>query len=473
MHFNNIKTLPGFSWTRELKIIGCILLFVAGHKGYSQDLIIKGGWLFTSTDDKIVSNPGIWIKSGKIMQLGNVDSQINTSVIQLSNTDFVLPGLIDLHAHYRVSYDGVAKDDTVAMPKIFLANGVTSTFPAGEVEPEKMKDLRKKISLGETDGPRILSSGPYYGAAAPDWNEHFTTQDIFDRVDQAVANGAKGFKAKNITPKHLQALIQRAHYHGLTVTGHLNSGVNNSVNPNDAILMGIDRIEHFLGGDLYADSTHAYNSLQGMNPNDPKINDIINLYIRHGVYFSATLGTYGAIGYSKDPAFDSWIDETQFLTPFTKDLVSTFKVSDFSQLCAKIYPVKMSIIKRYYDAGGLISLGTDRPLLLKNYLGSQLGGFFAHREIELMVAAGIPPADALKIGTINSARAIGLSDRLGSIEVSKWADLMVIKGNPLDDIRNTRTVHIVIKGGEVFFTKNLLEQVKGKLGPTSKEEWIR
>ena len=63
--------------------------------------------------------------------------------------------------------------------------------------------------------------------------------------------GVKGFKAKGITPEQLRALIERAHLHGLTVTGHLDSGNRNSVNPRDAILMGIDRIEHFMGGDAF------------------------------------------------------------------------------------------------------------------------------------------------------------------------------------------------------------------------------
>lgn len=86
----------------------------------------------------------------------------------MADNDYLLPGLIDLHAHYRVSFQNLAHDDTVAMPKIFLANGVTAIFPAGEIDPFKMKDLREQIDRGERPGPRILSTGPYYGASAPD-----------------------------------------------------------------------------------------------------------------------------------------------------------------------------------------------------------------------------------------------------------------------------------------------------------------
>src|SRR5690606_33457115 len=96
--------------------------------------------------------------------------------------------------------------------------------------------------------------------------------------------------------------------------------------------------------------------------------------------------------------------------------------------------------KTFYDAGGgdLLTLGTDNPSR-----GEFLPGFSAHRELHTLVLAGIPPEAALRIGTINGARALGVSDRLGSIEVGKLADLFVVSGNPLADIRNTRNVRLV------------------------------
>jgi len=78
----------------------------------------------------------------------------------------------------------------------------------------------------------------------------------------------------------------------------------------------------------------------------------------------------------------------------------------------------------------------------------------------------------LKIATLNGAEAIGWGDRLGSIEVSKFADLMVIKGNPLENIRNTRTVHTVLKGGMVYDSKEVLQKAEGKLGPDNENGWI-
>jgi adenine deaminase len=87
-----------------------------------------------------------------------------------------------------------------------------------------------------------------------------------------------------------------------------------------------------------------------------------------------------------------------------------------------------------------------------------------------MMLAGIPPAAILRIATINGARALGLSDRLGTIEAGKLADLIVIRGNPLTDIRNTRKIRIVIKAGVAYDPAALLDSVRGKIGPRSSEE---
>lgn len=440
-----------------------ILVFLLGSfQSFSQNLHITGGWVFDTKSKSFQKNQGVFIENGLFVK---VVEATNHQVLSLGDEDYILPGLIDLHAHYRVSYNNLAFDDTLAMPKIFLANGITSTFPAGEIEPEKMWDLQNAIDSNQRPGPRILHSGPYFGSAAPDWNPDFTEQDIRDRVDYWAARGALGFKAKGITSEHLRVLIDQAHKHSITVTGHLNSGYRNSVNPQEAIEFGIDRVEHFLGGSLFSDSLDAYQSLKQLDPADPRLSEIIQLYIQNGVYFDATLGTYGAIGMIDSPIFEDWANENQYLSPFTENVIGNVKPSAFNELCALIYPVKQGTLLRFYQAGGLITVGTDRPLLLDNYLGGGIGGFFIHREMAAMVEIGIPPAEVLYLATQQNAEAFGIADRAGSIDTGKWGDMMIIKGNPLGDINRTRSVHTVVKAGIIFDSKTLLERAEGKLGP--------
>src|SRR5215207_10671269 len=120
--------------------------------------------------------------------------------------------------------------------------------------------------------------------------------------------------------------------------------------------------------------------------------------------------------------------------------------------------------KAFYDAGGILTLGTDNPSQ-----GEFLAGFSSHRELHTLVLAGIPPAAALRIGTINGARALNTGDKLGSIEAGKFADLFIVRGNPLRDIRNTRRVRVVMKSGVVYDPAELLKAAEGKIGGTGNQ----
>ena len=191
--------------------------------------------------------------------------------------------------------------------------------------------------------------------------------------------------------------------------------------------------------------------------------DIIKLLVERGVVFDATLTAYGYFG-QRDEVYDRWHDESQYFTPYVRQWAAARSPVMIEQF-DRIYRVKHKTLKRFYDAGGVITLGTDHVSG-----GEYLAGFAAHRELHAMVRAGIRPADVLKIAPINGARALNVSDKLGTIEVGKFADLLIIKGNPLRDIRNTRTVHTVVKAGVAYDTARLLESVRGTMGPDGPAE---
>jgi imidazolonepropionase-like amidohydrolase len=99
-----------------------------------------------------------------------------------------------------------------------------------------------------------------------------------------------------------------------------------------------------------------------------------------------------------------------------------------------------------------------------------LPGFAYHRELLAMTYAGIPPAAVLKAATINGARALGIDTRLGSIEAGKLADLYVVRGNPLDDIKAARDIKFVIRDGIAYDTAELLQSAEGKIGPAGPDD---
>ena len=105
-------------------------------------------------------------------------------------------------------------------------------------------------------------------------------------------------------------------------------------------------------------------------------------------------------------------------------------------------------------------VGTDEPVYT-----NLLPGFAFHRELLAMTYAGIPPAAVLKAATINGASALGVDARLGSIEVGKLADLYVVRGNPLDDIKAARDIKFVFRNGVAYDPAELLQSAEGTIGP--------
>jgi imidazolonepropionase-like amidohydrolase len=457
-----------------LAVVG---VFVGPAPGGAQalggaDLVIRGGTLWGGTADTARANPGILVRNGTIVAVLTEASGVpeEAPVLELEADAFVLPGLFDLHAHYAVDLFGEGRvDEYTVNPVLFLANGVTSTFPAGEVDPEEARRGRERIARGEVPGPRIYASGPYWGSARPGWDHVAMTPDSVRREATAWAlAGVRGFKAKGIRPSQLEVLIDVAHADGITVTGHLDSGFRGTVNPRDAILMGIDRVEHFLGGEALPASRSAYASLEALDLDDPETVGMIHaqarLYVEQGTYFDATLTAYGYFADREPSVYEDWADERGFLTPYARSVVEARLPRRPLEQFGRIYYVKRRTVKVFVDAGGAdhLTLGTDHPSW-----GEFWSGFGVHRELHAMVLAGVPNAVALRAGTVNAARALGMAHRLGTVEPGKYADLVVVRGDPLTEIRDTRNTVWVVKGGRVYDPGKLLESVRGTMGPST------
>lgn len=440
------------------------------------DLLVRGGSLFDGTGAPLRPNPGILVRNGTIAAVGvpaGVDPPADVRVLDVPDDATVLPGFFDLHAHYALDLFGEGRvDETVVNPVVFLANGVTSTFPAGEVDPAAFDEAQVEIDAGRRPGPRIHRSGPYFGTARPGWDSEAMTPDsIAAEVDHWARRGVSGFKAKGIAPEQLRALIERAHRHGLTVTAHLDSGFRGSVNPMEAIAMGIDRVEHFLGGEALPPERSAYASLEALDLDDPATATLVqrqvDRFIARDVHFDATLTAYDYWA-DKDPeVYGYWYDEMGLLTPHAREVVESRLPREPLERFSRIYRVKHETVRAFVEGGGrhLLTVGTDHPSW-----GEFFSGFGIHREMHALSRAGLDPAIVLTAATSNAARALGVDALLGTVEAGKLADLVVVTGDPLSDIRATRDVQWVVKAGEVYDPDALLESVRGRLGPAAAAE---
>ncbi len=434
-------------------------------------LIIRGGWLFDGISETRRRNSGIVIRNGKIVEVdAGVQLEIlsASAVIDLMDSETILPGMIDLHAHYNFDLvDAGRVEEVVYNGIIFLANGVTSTWSAGEYYPERVIERRDLIDAGEATGPRLFASGPYFGAfrceysikTAEDdclaWPNDITEAEIRQEVDKWAEQGVISIKIKQASPGEAKVLIEQAHKNGMTTTGHLsNYNVEYDVTLRDAILMGMDRVEHQL-------------TLGSGGPQSAEMEQMIDLILEHEVYYDANLQMYGGINLRREhPSEMVWTDEAKYFTPYAQTLLEERgpppPESDAAEFAQRVLE-----LKTLYDSGGehLLVVGTDEPVYT-----NLLPGFAYHRELLAMTYAGLPPAAVLRAATINGATALGVQTRLGSIEVGKLADLVIVSGNPVADIKAARNIRFVIKDGVVHDPEALLQSAEGKIGPVGPDD---
>ena len=264
-------------------------------------------------------------------------------------------------------------------------------------------------------------------------------------------------KIKQATPKEAKILIEQAHKNGMTTAGHLaNYNVEYDVSTRDAILMGMDRIEHQL--------------TLGLGTTDPRsaeMQQIVELMLEHQVYYDANLQMYGGINLRRDHATDMyWADEAKYFTPYTQTLLERRGPPE-PESDEPEYIQRVLELMTLYKSGGrnLLIVGTDEPVYT-----NLLPGFAYHRELLALTYAGLPPFIVLQAATINGATALGVDDKLGSVEAGKLADLVVVRGNPLDDIKVARDISMVVKEGIVHDPEKLLRSAHGQIGPAGPDD---
>ncbi len=437
----------------------------------NDHIVIRGGWLIDAISQDRRKNKGITIKGGMIV---SIDADItnaslsNSRLIELTDMQTILPGMIDMHAHYNFDLVDVGRvEEVVYNGIIFLANGVTSTWSAGEYYPERVIQQRDLINAGKSSGPRLFASGPYFGAfrceynikTAEDdciaWPNDISEEEIRSEVDKWAQQGVISIKIKQATPGEAKILIEQAHKNGMTTTAHLaNYHGEYDVHLRDAILMGLDRVEHRItlgiGGERSAE-----------------MDQMIELMIDNQVYYDPNLQMYGGINLRKELGSELvWTDEAKYFTPYTQSLLD--KRGDPPPESEEVeFKQRVVELKAFFKKGGgdLIIVGTDEPVYT-----TLLPGFAFHRELYAMTHVGIPAMKVIQAATINGAKALGVADRLGSIEAGKEADIIIINGDPLTDIKDTRNIEFIIKEGVLYDPKVLLNSAEGKIGPYGPED---
>ena len=406
-------------------------------------LVLINGALIDGTGCGIVEKTTIVVEGNRISSVGQqVEYPHESNVIDLKGLT-VMPGLIDCHLHLGAFVMDKPPDRAIGQISFFdffpflwdylrsfakrrklaIENGVTTIRSAGDNYPHIIQ-LRDKIKSGKLTGPRIFAPGPIF--TAPDGHpagtiykrsryivEHATrqvsdTKSAREEVRKLVDGGVDCIKAlySKINPMDLthevprlafdvlEAIVDEVHRNSLRVMVHAGSPDETR----DAVKAGADSIEHgILPG---TDSTEF-----------PE--DVIRMMLDRGTYYVPTIAI-AWVYKSMDPAL-------------------------FSEL--------KKALKQVYDKGVKIALGTDSGT------PGVVIGRGVHKELEIMVEAGLSPMAAIVAGTKNAAENLGKGRELGTIEAGKLADMVIILGNPLEEIGRTRDIKMVVKDGEILLNR--------------------
>jgi hypothetical protein len=392
-------------------------------------IAITGGTLLDVVNNTTLPGATIVIENGMIKSAGNsatVAVPPGAFIIDARGKT-ILPGLWDMHAHFEQAEWGPA----------YLAAGVTTVRDCGN-EFIYINAIQKAIDDGSGIGPHILKAGiidgkgPYsLGIIQAD-----TREEAIAAVDRYKENGFVQIKIySSVKPAIVKIICDEAHRLGLTVTGHIPEGMN--------LMQGVDS-----GMDMVNHVQYVF-SVMKKNKKDFSIDlsDSANLailnYIRiHHVVIDPTLGVF-------ELAFRSLKDSITDIEPAFSTLPEPMKPLFINTGTSDSNQIKRGkiIMKDFKEITGA---------LYKNNItivaGTDMGfpGYSVFRELELYVECGLTPMQAIQTATITPAKVMKEGDITGSVEVGKRADIIIVGGDPLQNIRNIRKVETVIKDGNIY-----------------------
>jgi imidazolonepropionase-like amidohydrolase len=421
-----------------------LFLFLAAGIGIAQEskkpapasVAVKAGKLLDVRTGDYAQDQIIWIEGDRIKAVGkssDIERQLpaGTRVIDLSKST-VLPGLIDCHTHLTGSpyllgpigmHTSYPRDALIGArnARVTLEAGFTTVRNVGAGGYADMA-LRDAIIAGDVPGPRMLVSGPALSITGGHGDENFLAPQ-YHAIGDGVADGVPAVMAKtreNIkfgadvikfmatggvlsegdnpamaqySPEEMKAIIDTAHELGRKVAAHAHGAAGIKY----AVLAGVDSIEH------------------GSYIND----EDIQLMKQHGTYLVPTIW------------LGDWLMANYQQLGLTPNVVEKMKT---------VMPIARQNVAHALQSGVKVAFGTDAAVYPH--------GLNAH-EFAVMVRLGLAPLASIQAATVNAADLLGWSDRVGTLEAGKFADLIAVDGDPIADVRNLETVRFVMKGGEV------------------------
>ncbi|ADR22216.1 hypothetical protein MATR_01420 [Marivirga tractuosa] len=438
---------------------------------------------------KTVGYPGVEIKEDKRPQLKKGGKELDASGM------YLMPGFVDMHGHIGGEAQGVPAEYVF---KLWMGHGITTIRdPSAGNGLDWVLEHKNKSSKNEITAPRILA----YTAFGQGSDKPISSPELArEWVQENAKKGADGIKFFGARPEIMQAALEENKSLGLRSAMHhaqMDVARWNVVNSAKA---GLTTMEHWYGlpEALFTDRTvqhykldYNYNNEQdrfseagklweqAAPPYSDKWNEVMNELLELDFTLDPTFNIYEASRDLMRTSRAEWHDD--YTLPSLWEFYQPSKVSHGSYWhywgteeetsWRKNYDLWMTFVNEYKNRGGRVTTGSDSGFIF------QLYGFAYIREMELLREAGFHPLEIMMSATMNGAEALGMEDKIGTVEIGKMADFVIVEENPLENLKvlygtgaikltedneviRAGGVKYTIKDGIIYDAKKLLEDVK-------------
>lgn len=419
----------------------------------------------------------IYINDGRIAALESAskNSDIKASQTIDATDKYALPGFWDNHVHFRGGDSLLAANKNFL--KLFLANGITTVRDAGGDLTTDVMEWKAAIKEGSLDGPTIFTSGPKIDGPDATWagsleveNEK-DIQNALDSLQQIPVDFVKLYDSSISGVNYLNT-IKEAEKRGMIISGHMPF----TVTLDETIDAGIDAVEHLyyimkgtsfdevaitdklkneeisfwdampLLQNTYADST-ASKTFQKLKDN--------NVFVVPTLHIGHTLSYLDEEDHTNDP----------YLKYMSQGIQETYqgRINRVKNASEKALADRKALDRFFgtlayslHQSGVSLLAGSDSG----TYNSYTYPGISLHKELEALVATGISPLEALKTSAFNGSRFLKKTRDYGTISKGKIADMVLLNNNPLEDIKRTKDIFLVLKAGTIYTDlelKKLLE----------------
>ncbi len=447
-----------------------------------MDIVVEG--------NKIVSIQAVGYSGVKIKKVSRLKLKRGGKEID-ANGMYLLPGFVDMHGHIGGSSQGASPEYVF---KLWMAHGITTIRQPSGIDA---KDLKKKSAANKIVAPRIFD---YVGFGSGAKNGINTPEEAREWVRENAKKGADGIKFFGAEPQIMKAALDENKKLGLGSACHHAQLSVARWNVLHSARAGLTSMEHWYGlpEALFEDRTVQNYPLDYNYRNEQhRFEEAGKLWAQaakpYSDHWNKVMNELLALDFTLDPTFNiyeasrdlhrarraEWHED--YTLPSLWKFYEPSKISHGSYwhnwgteqevAWKKNYQLWMTFINEYKNRGGRVTAGSDSGFIY------QLYGFAYIRELELLREAGFHPLEVIRAATLNGAEALGWDDKIGSIQVGKLADFVIVEENPLQNlkvlygtgaVRLTKDNKVIraggvkytIKDGIVYDAKKLLLDVK-------------